>query len=178
MVGGDESLKDPIFRAMILASELAGEIYLATDSTSDKVVAVALWFPPGKSLFDSEEQRALGFDEFMKKLSPETKAFWDTAYGPVVDKFLAEIIGPNGTRDSQYLNLIATDPLYQKKGIATRLLNTVYERFADNSTRPMFAHCAANEPNAKFYESCGYSIKGKMHLEAPTGGYPVIVLTK
>lgn len=90
MVGGDEKLKDPIFRAMIRAAELEGEVYFATDSGN--VVAVAVWFPPGKSLFDSsvmffnlkpsnmsrrEEQRALGFDDFIKKLTPEIKAFWD-----------------------------------------------------------------------------------------------------
>jgi hypothetical protein len=53
MVGGDESLKDPIFRAMIRAGELAGEVYFATDNDSHKVVGIAVWFPPGKSLFDS-----------------------------------------------------------------------------------------------------------------------------
>ncbi|KAJ7510317.1 hypothetical protein B0H11DRAFT_1958498 [Mycena galericulata] len=128
MVGGDESLKDPIFRAMIRAGELAGEVYLATDNSSGKVVAVAVWFPSGVSLFDSEEQRSLGFDDFMKKLSPDTKAFWDTSYVPVVDKFLAQVIGPNGVRDSHYLNLIATDPAFQRKGIATMLLKTVHEK--------------------------------------------------
>lgn len=55
MVGGDESLKDPIFRAMIRAGELAGEVYLATDNSSGKVVAVAVWFPPGISLFNSSD---------------------------------------------------------------------------------------------------------------------------
>ncbi|KAJ7914870.1 hypothetical protein B0H13DRAFT_2001438 [Mycena leptocephala] len=178
MVGGDESLKDPIFRAMIRAGELAGEVYFATDNDSHKVVGIAVWFPPGKSLFDSEEQRALGFDNFMETLSPETKLFWANSYVPVVDKFLAEIIGPDGTRDSQYLNQLATDPAFQKKGIATMLLKTVHDRFAGSDPRPMFAHCAANEQNARFYESCGYTVRGKMYLEAPTGGYPVIVLTK
>ncbi|KAF7330357.1 N-acetyltransferase domain-containing protein [Mycena venus] len=193
MVGGDESLKAAIWRAMIRAGLLDGEVYFATDDSSHKVVGVAVWFPPGKSLFDSEEQRALGFDDFMKKLSPETQEFWANSYVPVVDKFLAEVIGPSassssqpftgcmiidsnmqGTRDSQYLNQLATDPAFQKKGIATMLLKT----FAESDNPPMFAHCAANEKNARFYESCGYTIKGKMFLDAPTGGYPVIVLTK
>ncbi|KAJ7116333.1 hypothetical protein C8R44DRAFT_792209 [Mycena epipterygia] len=180
MVGGDETLKDPIFRAMIRAAELEGEVYFATDSS--KVVAVAVWFPPGKSLFNSEEQRALGFDDFIKKLTPETKAFWDNVYGPVVDKFLAEVIGPTGTRDSQYLNLIATDPPCQNKGIATLLLKTVHDNLREKdkkeNTNTMLAHCASNQANARFYESCGYTIRGKMDMDAPTGGYPVIVLTK
>ncbi|KAJ7844407.1 hypothetical protein B0H14DRAFT_2776814 [Mycena olivaceomarginata] len=178
MVGGNESLKALIWRAMIHASLLAGEVYFATDNSSHKVVGVALWFPPGKSLFDSEEQRALGFDDFMQKLTPETQDFWANSYVPEVEKFLAEVIGPNGTRDSQYLNLLATDPAFQKIGIATTLLKTVHARFAESDAPPMFAHCAANEKNARFYESCGYTVRGKMFLEAPTGGYPVIVLTK
>ncbi|KAJ7650623.1 acyl-CoA N-acyltransferase [Roridomyces roridus] len=173
MVGGDESLKDPIFRAMIRAGELAGQVYLATDDDSGKVVAVAVWYPPGTALFNSEEQRALGFDHFYKNLLPDTKAFWDTTYVPVVDEFLAE-----GVDDSFYLNLIATDPDFQKRGIATALLKTVHNKFVGTDAKPMFAHCAANEPNARFYESCGYSVAGKMYMEAPTGNYPVIVLTK
>ncbi|KAJ7039530.1 hypothetical protein C8F04DRAFT_1085594 [Mycena alexandri] len=178
MVGGDESLKDPIFRAMIRAGELAGEVYFATDDNTQQVVGVAVWFPPGKSLFESEGQRGLGFDDFMTKLSPETSAFWSNAYVPVVDKFLEEVLGADGTRNSQYLNQLATDPRFQRKGIATMLLKTVHDKFADSDTPPLFAHCAANEKNARFYESCGYTVRGQIHLDAPTGGYPVIVLTK
>ncbi|KAJ7183098.1 hypothetical protein C8R46DRAFT_507365 [Mycena filopes] len=158
MVGGsDASLKDLIFRAMLRAGELAGQVYFATDDSTQRIVGVAIWFPPGTSLFESEEQKALGFNDFMEKLSPETKAFWRDSYLPVVHKFLAEILGPDGTRDSQYLNQLATDPLFQRKGIATTLLKTVHNKFADADTPPLFAHCAANEKNARFYESCGYS---------------------
>ncbi|KAJ7263745.1 hypothetical protein C8J57DRAFT_1070330, partial [Mycena rebaudengoi] len=79
VAGGDEILKGELFRAMIRAANIAGEIYVATDASSNKIVAFTLWFPPGTSLFDSEEQRALGFDEFMNKISPETQAFWENA---------------------------------------------------------------------------------------------------
>ncbi|KAF8207231.1 acyl-CoA N-acyltransferase [Mycena galopus ATCC 62051] len=178
MVGGDEHLKALIWRAMIRAGLLAGEVYFAIDNSSHKVVGVAVWFPPGNSLFDSAEQRALGFDDFMQKLSPEAQEFWANSYVPLVDKFLAEVLGPDGMRDSQYLNQLATDPEFQKQGVATMLLKTVHNRFAESDAPPMFAHCAANEKNARFYESCGYTVRGQMYMEAPTGGYPVIVLTK
>ncbi|KAJ6630985.1 hypothetical protein B0H10DRAFT_2207371 [Mycena sp. CBHHK59/15] len=178
MVGDDDSLKGPVFRAMIRAGELDGEVYLATEIGSMKAVGVAVWFPPGKSLFATEEQRALGFDEFFEKLSPEIKNFWNDTYDPVVDKFLAETIGPTAcypwTADYWYLNLIATDPAFQNKGIATMLLKTL----SDSDSRPMLAHCASNEPNVRFYESCDYHVKGKIYMEAATGGYPVFCLTK
>ncbi|KAJ7284605.1 hypothetical protein C8J57DRAFT_697772 [Mycena rebaudengoi] len=169
MTGGDETLKGELFRAMIRAANIAGEIYLATDPSSNKIVAFTLWFPPGTSLFDSEEQRALGFDDFMNKISPETKAFWENANIPLVEEFLTGTIGPNGVRDSQYCNLLATDPEFQRRGIATMLLKTIYDKFNENETRPMLALCAANHHNARFYESCGYKNRGEFFLDAPTG---------
>lgn len=50
MVGGDETLKDALFRCMIRAAEVAGETYIVTDTTG-KLVAIAVWFPPGQTLF-------------------------------------------------------------------------------------------------------------------------------
>ncbi|KAJ7220011.1 hypothetical protein GGX14DRAFT_559824 [Mycena pura] len=173
MVGGVESLKDPIMRAILRAGELDGQVYLATDVTSQKVVGVAVWFPPGNMLFSTPQQRALGFDDFMKQLSPQTKSFWEDSYGPKVEVFLDETLGPNATLNSFYLNQLATDPAYQGRGIASLLLKTVHDKFA-----PPFAHCAANDSNAQFYEKRGYTIRGRMVMEAPTGAYPVIILTK
>lgn len=52
MVGDDKNLMDPLFRSMIRAADLAGTIDLACDvSDSDKIVGMAVWFGPGKSLF-------------------------------------------------------------------------------------------------------------------------------
>ncbi|KAJ6460370.1 hypothetical protein C8R47DRAFT_994075 [Mycena vitilis] len=166
MVGGDNAdLKGQIFRAMMRAGELGGEVYFAIDDGSNQVVGVAVWFPPGKLLFDTEEQRTLGFDDLMNQLSIETKKFWAESYAPVVENFLADekLLGPEGTRNSYYLNLLATDPAYQKKHIASTLLKTVHDKvrllvpgkkppshfvpsqFAESDMRPLFAHCAANE---------------------------------
>lgn len=50
MVGGDKKLADPLFRSMIRAGEVAGEIYIVTD-IANKLVAIAVWFPPGTTLF-------------------------------------------------------------------------------------------------------------------------------
>ncbi len=52
MVGDDKNLMDPLFRSMIRAADLAGTIDFAYDvSDSDKIVGMAVWFGPGKSLF-------------------------------------------------------------------------------------------------------------------------------
>ncbi|KAJ7671663.1 hypothetical protein DFH06DRAFT_1366923 [Mycena polygramma] len=182
MVGGDNAdLKGQIFRAMMRAGELDGEVYFAINNSSNQVVGVAVWFPPGKLLFDTKEQRALGFDDFMDQLSIETKKFWAESYAPVVEKFLADekILGPEAIsfQDFEEQTLIS---IYRerKKRIASTLLKTVHDKFAESDTRPLFAHCAANELTAGFYKSCGYIEKGRMVMNAPTGAYPVISLTK
>ncbi|KAK0454670.1 hypothetical protein EV421DRAFT_1896593 [Armillaria borealis] len=78
MVGDDKNLMDPLFRSMIRAADSAGTIDLACDvSDSDKIVGMAVWFGPGKSLFADAEQRELGLNEFMDKLSPETRQWWE-----------------------------------------------------------------------------------------------------
>lgn len=53
MVGGDKSLKDLLFSAMIRAGHLAGKFYVATETTTNKTVAFAVWFPPGQGLWET-----------------------------------------------------------------------------------------------------------------------------
>ncbi|KAF7316948.1 N-acetyltransferase domain-containing protein [Mycena chlorophos] len=178
MVGGDQSLKSVIFRAMTRAGELEGEVYFATENATGKIIGIAIWFPPGTALFGSAAQRALGFDSFMEQISAETKDFWETKYGPEVTKFINESIGQDGSRNSYYLNQLATLPGFQRRGVGSALLRTVHDKFKNSDSPPLFAHCAANEANARFYEGRGYKRRGIMLMEAPTVSYPVIVLAK
>jgi hypothetical protein len=61
---------------MIRAGLLAGEVYFATDNSSNKVVGVAVWFPPGKSLFDSSDLSS--FIQYSSNMSPgKSSERWD-----------------------------------------------------------------------------------------------------
>ena len=51
MTGDNSELEDPLFRGMLRAGHLAGEIYAAKDSNG-KILSFALWFIPGQSLWD------------------------------------------------------------------------------------------------------------------------------
>jgi len=93
-----------------------------------------------------------------------------------VTEFLAGLLGASGLDDSWYLNLIATDPDFQRRGIATTLLNTVVETLA--GTNATIALCAANETNAAIYESRGFIRQGETVVVAPTGQFTIICLSR
>jgi hypothetical protein len=93
MTGGNKSLEGPLFRAMIRACQLAGKVYTATVIDTGAIAGLALWFPPGKVLWQksvaiiagyttslivrSDAQRNLGFNQFLESLSPKTREWWN-----------------------------------------------------------------------------------------------------
>lgn len=92
MTGGNKSLAGPLFRAMIRACQLDGRIYTATAIDTGAIAGLALWFPPGKFLWQksvaniagyiislivrSDAQRNLGFNQFLESLSLKTREWW------------------------------------------------------------------------------------------------------
>ena len=94
MLGGDWSLNTDFCSAVLRATILEGEVHIITIERGGKR-EIASWaglFPPGRSLFGtqvcctfvdslqtnqkplhSEAQRALGYNDFFKKVKPEVK---------------------------------------------------------------------------------------------------------
>lgn len=55
MVGGDDSLLDPLFRAMIRCGALEGKLIIATDD-AERAIGVSVWFGPGHTIFATSVQ--------------------------------------------------------------------------------------------------------------------------
>ncbi|KAF8523044.1 hypothetical protein JB92DRAFT_2595079, partial [Gautieria morchelliformis] len=72
-LGGDMSLQRDFCHASIRVTALEDELYIITVGQDKRIGSTASWFRPGKGLFDSEEQRALGYNEVFAKLSPQTQ---------------------------------------------------------------------------------------------------------
>ncbi|EEB92878.1 hypothetical protein MPER_08548, partial [Moniliophthora perniciosa FA553] len=86
-LGGDWSLAPDISRAIIRATLLEGEVYVVKND-SDEIVSFGLWFRPGTEVFSTPEQRALGFDDFFKKLKTEMQAWYQNTYPEYSKKYL------------------------------------------------------------------------------------------
>ncbi|KIJ24072.1 hypothetical protein M422DRAFT_275223 [Sphaerobolus stellatus SS14] len=98
MIGGNNALRLPLSRALIPAGALNGEIYVVVDEKG-KIVSYALCFAPGQSLFQTTG-----------KVSARSKR-----------KYLGET-------NIWYLNVLATDPAYQRRDFASSLVNDVFDK--------------------------------------------------
>ncbi|KAG2046840.1 hypothetical protein BDR06DRAFT_898480 [Suillus hirtellus] len=128
MTGGNKSLEGPLFRAMIRACLLAGRVYTAVVIDTGAIAGLALWFPPGKALWQNDAQKNLGFNQFLESLSPKTREWWINTYGSALAPFIKTALSPHTVESSWYLNCICVDPKYQRQGIATNLIKMVEQK--------------------------------------------------
>ncbi|KAG0700585.1 hypothetical protein DFH29DRAFT_1080605 [Suillus ampliporus] len=179
MTGGNKSLEGPLFRAMITACQLAGELYLATVIDTGVICGIALWFPPGKTLWEksvatiqvigcttltvsrSDAQKDLGFTQFLASLSPETSEWWTNTYGPALAPFITTALSPHTVESSWYLNCICVDAKYQRQGIATNLIKMVEQKA---TTTSILALCTDTDDNVAVYKALHFQYKGQAPL--------------
>lgn len=74
--GGNLSLAPIQIGAKLRAGVLVGEFYTATDH-SESLLGYSLMMLPGTDFSNTEEQRQLGFYDFMRQLSKEGKEYHD-----------------------------------------------------------------------------------------------------
>ncbi|EPQ52571.1 hypothetical protein GLOTRDRAFT_46618, partial [Gloeophyllum trabeum ATCC 11539] len=193
LVGGDWSLHSPLFRAMIRASALEGEIYVVKDPESKVIVSSGFWFPPRRELFGTEDQRALGFNDFFSKLSPESQYWWQNTYPQTMDKFNADTWNKEAHKRWWCFHL-ATDPKHQNRGYGTAIVNFVFEKASHHylqgympgehtvcqakTANQIIGLAAALDVNVRKYLAMGLSERGQTYLDAPTGGFTVHVLSR
>lgn len=72
MSGGNPENGRVYLEAMLKAGALEGQIYVATDDELGKLRAVALLFPPGRRMFQSDAQRKY-WNTFWQLLDSETQ---------------------------------------------------------------------------------------------------------
>jgi len=173
--GGDPSLIGPMARSIIRACALEGEFYTAIDMESGELVGYAVWMPTGHELFESDAQRKLGFDEFLKRLSDAGKVFFKDTYLKQFPDFVNRCLEPTGRRDAWWLHQIMVRKQNQRQGVATSLIDIVKEKAAKEHQR--VALSVTTEANIPVYANQGFVIKGRLELSSPWGDYPVIVFS-
>ncbi|KAA1470517.1 hypothetical protein DENSPDRAFT_849606 [Dentipellis sp. KUC8613] len=175
--GGDPELIDLNYRSMIRAALHSGEVYFATDA-SGKIVAVGIWFAPGQELWATEKQRALGFNDVIKASSPKTIEWLVGTYKPIMAEFVSKALSPRVKKDTWFANVIATDPAYQRRGLARALIEPVYQKALANNA--LLATCAVSDTNCTVFKKLGWEYKGRVDIPSPVSSdpFPIICLTR
>jgi len=173
LTGGKLELIPDLFRAMTLCCLMDGECYIATEAATQKIVGTALWFPPGKKLWATDESRqASEFNTFFGKLDQATKDWWVKEYQAQIAGYLKETYGPETLLDSWWLNNVAVLPEYQGCGIATSLLERVLKKAASNEA---IGCMTDTEKNLKFYKSLRFKEIGILYMRHPGDGSDIKV---
>ncbi|KAK0431945.1 hypothetical protein EV421DRAFT_126549 [Armillaria borealis] len=176
MAGGNKALYDPLLGAVTRALVLEGKIWLAV--SNGRIVGVLGGFGPGTFLWATEEQRTLGFDSVYASLSEETKNWWQNIYGPKIKEFMDNALGKTANLDGWMIPLVAVDPPFQCRGIATAMFKEMTSEAIQD--KAVMVVGADSDLNVRIYESFGFILKGKTILASSVQGesYPLFALKK
>ncbi|KAF9553337.1 hypothetical protein CPC08DRAFT_673352 [Agrocybe pediades] len=183
MTGGNDTLQPALYRSMIKAGASEGGFWVVQNGDDDgsgnedeeaesramKIRSFGIWFGPGKKLFETEEQRSLGWNDYFAGLSVETREWWMTTFHTKHEENLERLLG-SAYQDDWFANLIATDPAHQRKGYASAMIRQVF-REAEKQGKTV-ALATQTEINATFYQNLGFTLLGKEDIPAPTGTWP------
>ncbi|KAF9476014.1 hypothetical protein BDN70DRAFT_882975 [Pholiota conissans] len=172
LAGGDISLMPLQALALLRAGALAGEYYEATNEEGE-MIGYTMWMPPGQEMFSTAEQRRLGFDEFMAKLSEEAKTYFKTKYIAEFPGFVASLLGPTGKIDSWWLHMAMVRRDFQRQGVLRTMVKVVREKAEKRGE--YLATCTTNDDNIRVYTGLGFDYKGSTSMDSPWGQWPIHV---
>ncbi|KAA1472945.1 acyl-CoA N-acyltransferase [Dentipellis sp. KUC8613] len=159
MTGGDRKLQPLLFDWLIRTCVIGGQLYVVTNA-SGTIVGVGTWYFPGQDAVLTAEQKQ-GYLRFVEALSPELQKWWTE----------------DGKLDSYSLSVLATDPDFQKKGVASKLMHAVFEQARGSNARIVLS--ATNEANIAFYQKLGFQLTGEsLNFPISTGTMAKHMLTR
>lgn len=157
----------------IIAAVLGGDAYVAEDENG-AVVGVSAWFPPGRALYDSEDQQKLALgpmqERFLSK-TPGLWAWWGQVFLPTYSTFVEESLGVGVKHDSWHLLTLAVTPEHQRKGIGRALVDVVRAK-AKGEGKKMCLE-VENSTNLAIYEKLGFVVKGEKYVKGLKGGFNI-----
>ncbi|KAH6896135.1 hypothetical protein BKA70DRAFT_786500 [Coprinopsis sp. MPI-PUGE-AT-0042] len=170
LVGSNAALIPLMIRAMLWAGALEGEYYIATDEAGN-FAGYSMWMPPGRDLFGTDAQRALGLNDFMEGLSDSTKDYWKNTYIANFPGFVQEQMGPTGKTDAWWLHQAMVRKEFQRQGVAKALIEVVLKRARDN--RETLGTTTTSDENISVYTALNFKHKATKMMPSPLGEWPI-----
>ncbi|KAH9485866.1 hypothetical protein JR316_0002781 [Psilocybe cubensis] len=174
-LGGDWTLHAEYCRSQTRATALEGELYVGV-TESGLIVSTASWFPPGRSMFDSDAQKALGYNQFRTKLKAEAKEWENNIFAKIVVESVETLFTKEEIASRWWCYNLVTDPAYQRRGYATAVMKILADK-ADKLDN-ILGLIATTQENVNFYRGIGYRERGCVHVPAPTGDFDMHVMAR
>ncbi|KAG7090392.1 hypothetical protein E1B28_009511 [Marasmius oreades] len=176
IVGGNWSLARLQRRSVLRAALLEGEVYAVKDTDSDRIISMGICFAPGRTLFGTEAQRSLGYDDWIKHLSPEA-LHWNTHTVPELKK---REVDPMFTKEEMkrrwWCYALFTDIDHRGKGCAKAIVNEVTRRASQaDGTLGLLTTLPINVVK---YKAMGFQERGMYTVPTSFGDLKAYVLTR
>ncbi|KAH6873671.1 acyl-CoA N-acyltransferase [Coprinopsis sp. MPI-PUGE-AT-0042] len=163
--------------ATVVAGSLGGEVYLAETKDNKKIIGVAVWFGPGREMFDSPDQQEQALGPLMGHFKPELRAWWGEEFLPTYAKFNEDRIGAGVKKNNWHLQTLATHPDYQRQGVARALIETVVRKASQMGH--LICLETQTETNVGIYGRLGFKVAGEpIEITGLTGSFPFWVLIR
>ncbi|KAJ8522891.1 hypothetical protein ONZ45_g602 [Pleurotus djamor] len=174
-VGNDPTLNVSYHRAQMIAAAIAGKIVVAEDLADRSIIGVALWFPPGSTMFASEEQDRIAFQPFLKRCPPSIQSWWNDHFLVEHPKSCQRMFGRHLLNKAWQLELVAIAPGHQGQGIGSALVRDGQQRIAQ---RKLIYLDTQTEQNVKFYQRLGFVLRGRYEFNSSSSGmFPLFCMT-
>ncbi|KAJ7132308.1 hypothetical protein C8R44DRAFT_773712 [Mycena epipterygia] len=175
LTGGDRDIDISLHRAYLGAAAVGGEIWVAGFGPTD-ICAVATWFGPGTDYLETEEQRAAGWNQVQSKFTPELKKWWLDYFIPRTKAWNEACLGKGTKLKSWLLQLLATSPDHQHKGLAAALIQAVEAKATADGV--MMCLTTTNDANVTFYKRRGFVVRGDISIVGSGGEIIMTCLSK
>ncbi|KAK0479223.1 hypothetical protein IW261DRAFT_167942 [Armillaria novae-zelandiae] len=178
MSGGNPENGRVYLEAMLKAGALEGRIYVATDDESGKFRAVALLFPPGRRMFQSDAQRKY-WNTFWDLLDSETQEWWNQ-FREKMTQVENEVFEPNGILNSWWINIMVTDPIYQRKGFGSALISNICDIASKQEPQRDIGLATQSTENSQWYQSLCFKERKWVEIPAKPFGdhFPCYMLSR
>ncbi|CAA7270611.1 unnamed protein product [Cyclocybe aegerita] len=157
--GGDRAIFGPFWRSLMVAGLHGGEVYVAEHATEKVIIAAAVWYGPGRALYDSSDQREKAWPICADRFRPEITKWWETYLLPKYASFCEEAFGEGVKLASWHLQAFAVEPKFQHKGIARTLIEKMKQKACMDGI-PLTLEATADY-NVDIYKRLGFSVKGE-----------------
>ncbi|KAF9476819.1 hypothetical protein BDN70DRAFT_881951 [Pholiota conissans] len=169
LLGNDYTLAPGEFVAQVRATLINGALHaFAVGPALEDIVGVALWFPPGKRAFATEEEKvATGWHKVEEATPPALRAWRNDYFGPTVAKMVTDSIGIEYIEAAWHLRLFGVIPEHQGKGYGRALFD-----FAERQAKQTNSNLVVQTPtdvDVEIYKRFGFRICGETYLKSEYG---------
>ncbi|KZV86416.1 acyl-CoA N-acyltransferase [Exidia glandulosa HHB12029] len=162
-----EAMNHAVNTSQVTAGLLGGEVWVAEDDESHEILAVSVWLPPGRTMYDTDEKREKALLPLINAM-PSDAADWFDKTSHTMDEAKRRAVG-DAQKTEWYLHRIGVKPGQRGRGLGKALIAAV----ANKAHGRVVTLETKSDTNVRFYEKVGFEKKGSLEMDAPHGRFTI-----